>query len=168
MDSPGPVLFRQERYERADVFLLWKFPTMTVPEANGPFPQARASDQRFTRVGKFLRRASLDKLPQPLNVLQSDMSLRGPRPHALATDDAYARFVSRYSDRHLVRPGMTGLAQDAGHRGPTPARQALKGKGCATIASTFDAGLFGWISRFWPALLTACFTRMPYESRAEA
>jgi putative colanic acid biosysnthesis UDP-glucose lipid carrier transferase len=120
LDSPGPILFRQERYgERRRVFLLCKFRTMTVLEASGTFVQARARDSRFTRVGTFLRRTSLDELPQLLNVLRGEMSLVGPRPHAVAMDDSYAQFLPHYGDRHLVRPGMTGLAQVAGHRGPT-------------------------------------------------
>jgi putative colanic acid biosysnthesis UDP-glucose lipid carrier transferase len=125
-DSRGPVLFKQERYGRGKrVFLLYKFRTMTVLEASGSFIQARAGDVRFTRLGRFLRRTSVDELPQLLNVLKGDMSLVGPRPHAVVMDDTYARVVPNYLDRHLVRPGMTGLAQVAGHRGPTNTPDAI-------------------------------------------
>jgi lipopolysaccharide/colanic/teichoic acid biosynthesis glycosyltransferase len=92
---------------------------MTVMESEGRFTQATAGDARITRVGKFLRGTSLDELPQLWNVLRGDMSLVGPRPHAIPMDDAFAPVISNYTDRHLVRPGLTGLAQVAGYRGPT-------------------------------------------------
>ncbi len=126
VDSQGPVLFRQERYGRGKrVFLLYKFRTMRVMEKSGAFTQAKAGDERVTRIGRILRRTSVDELPQLVNVLRGDMSLVGPRPHALTMDDAFSRYVPRYSDRHLVRPGMTGLAQVAGCRGPTHTREAI-------------------------------------------
>ncbi len=126
IDSPGPVFFRQQRYGKGKrVFLLYKFRTMTVLEASGLFTQAKPRDERVTRIGKILRRTSVDELPQLLNVLRGDMSLVGPRPHAVAMDDSFARYVPNYSDRHLVLPGMTGLAQIAGHQGPTHTRQAI-------------------------------------------
>lgn len=120
LESRGPALFRQERYGVGRrVFVMYKFRSMTVMETSGGFVQARAGDRRVTRVGRLLRRTSLDELPQLMNVLKGDMSLVGPRPHAVAMDDAYAGVISRYDERHLVRPGVTGLAQVCGYRGPT-------------------------------------------------
>ncbi|WFT81317.1 MULTISPECIES: sugar transferase [unclassified Methylobacterium] len=119
-ETPGPVFFRQRRYGvQRRPFLIFKFRTMTVLEASGAFRQAAANDARVTRIGRFLRRSSLDEAPQLINVLVGDMSLVGPRPHAVAMDDAYAPVVSHYEDRFLVRPGLTGLAQISGYRGPT-------------------------------------------------
>lgn len=120
LDSRGPALFRQQRYGVGRrVFTMYKFRSMTVMEASGAFVQAKPGDYRVTRVGRILRRTSLDELPQLLNVVMGDMSLVGPRPHAVAMDDAYSSVVARYEERHLVRPGLTGLAQICGYRGPT-------------------------------------------------
>ncbi len=99
---------------------------MTVLESEGAFRQVTSGDARITRVGAFLRRSSLDELPQLFNVLKGDMSLVGPRPHAPAMDDAFNVLVRRYSDRHLVRPGLTGLAQIKGFRGPTDGREKIE------------------------------------------
>lgn len=119
-ETRGPVFFRQRRYGVGRrPFLIFKFRTMMVLESNGPFRQATADDERVTRIGRFLRRSSLDEAPQLLNVLVGDMSLVGPRPHAIAMDDVYAQLVPHYEDRFLVRPGLTGLAQISGCRGPT-------------------------------------------------
>lgn len=119
-ETAGPVFFRQKRYGRnRQPFEILKFRTMTVLESSGDFEQARADDRRVTQVGRFLRRSSLDEMPQLINVLLGEMSLVGPRPHAIAMDDAYAALVAGYDDRFLVRPGLTGLAQITGYRGPT-------------------------------------------------
>ena len=119
-ESSGPVFFRQRRYGAGrKSFLIFKFRTMTVMEADGSFRQAVAGDNRVTQVGRFLRRSSLDEMPQLINVLLGDMSLVGPRPHAIAMDDTFAESVPDYDDRFLVRPGLTGLAQINGCRGPT-------------------------------------------------
>ena len=97
-----------------------KFRTMRVLEDEGPIVQAKRDDPRVTRLGRTLRRASLDELPQLFNVLRGDMSLVGPRPHALAHDDEYKARIANYALRHHVRPGLTGAAQVAGLRGATP------------------------------------------------
>jgi Undecaprenyl-phosphate glucose phosphotransferase len=121
LDSPGPVLFRQRRNGfNGRQFDIFKFRTMTVLEDGPMVCQAAPSDCRVTRLGKWLRRTSIDELPQLLNVLQGHMSLIGPRPHAVAHDSQFDKIVSNYAFRHHVKPGLTGWAQVNGHRGPTP------------------------------------------------
>ncbi|MFO1465027.1 MAG: undecaprenyl-phosphate glucose phosphotransferase [Steroidobacteraceae bacterium] len=117
--SPGPVLFRQRRYGLdGREFTVCKFRSMTVCE-DQDVPQARRNDPRVTRVGRFLRKSSLDELPQLFNVLGGSMSLVGPRPHAVSHNEHYRKVVSGYMLRHKVRPGITGLAQIRGLRGET-------------------------------------------------
>jgi putative colanic acid biosynthesis UDP-glucose lipid carrier transferase len=119
-DSRGSVFFRQRRYGlEGDEIRVWKFRTMTVCEDGGQVVQARGDDIRITRVGRVLRRTSLDELPQLLNVLRGEMSVVGPRPHAVAHNEQYRRLISGYMLRHKVRPGITGWAQVHGLRGET-------------------------------------------------
>lgn len=120
LDSRGPVIFRQRRNGFNSLqFVIFKFRTMTVCEDGGQIKQAQRNDKRVTRVGKFLRRSSIDELPQFFNVLIGDMSLVGPRPHAIAHDDEYKRLIAKYAFRHHVKPGITGWAQVNGLRGET-------------------------------------------------
>jgi exopolysaccharide biosynthesis polyprenyl glycosylphosphotransferase len=127
LESRGPVFFWQLRYGRdRSSFYICKFRSMTVTESRGDFTQASRNDARVTRIGRFLRRTSLDELPQLYNVLRGEMSLVGPRPHAIAMDDAFAEVISNFYDRHLVRPGLTGLAQVSGFRGPTEALEQIE------------------------------------------
>ena len=120
LNSPGPILFRQQRLGlNGRGFLIYKFRTMTVLEDGFSAVQARADDDRVTRVGKWLRRTSLDELPQLLNVLDGTMSLVGPRPHAVAHDNQFDKLVRNYGFRQRVKPGLTGWAQIHGYRGPT-------------------------------------------------
>lgn len=130
LDSRGPVLFRQSRIGRDGVpFELLKFRTMYHdPNAADDCRQATRNDPRVTRIGSLLRRASLDEIPQFINVLRGDMSVVGPRPHAPGTRAGDRRFedvTHRYAARHLVRPGMTGLAQIRGWRGETDTEEKL-------------------------------------------
>ncbi len=121
LDSPGPVFFRQDRAGwNGRHFRIWKFRSMYVHEPDrGIIQQARKNDSRITRVGAFLRRTSLDELPQLFNVLAGDMSLVGPRPHATQHDQEYSKRIADYFARHNIKPGMTGLAQVRGFRGET-------------------------------------------------
>ncbi|MGU7771937.1 undecaprenyl-phosphate glucose phosphotransferase [Burkholderia sp. MR1-5-21] len=121
LSSPGPVLFRQRR-KGADgkTFTIYKFRTMRVhAETAGNVQQATRNDPRVTRVGAFLRRTSLDELPQFINVLRGDMSVVGPRPHAIEHDNLYQTIVDGYIHRYRVKPGITGWAQINGLRGET-------------------------------------------------
>ena len=118
--SAGPILFKQRRYGLdGREILVYKFRTMTVLEDGGRVHQATRKDSRVTRVGRFLRRYSLDELPQLFNVLQGTMSLVGPRPHAVAHNEEYRQLIKGYMVRHKAPPGITGLAQINGCRGET-------------------------------------------------
>lgn len=118
--SPGPVIFRQRRYGLdGEEIMVYKFRSMTVCEDGARVVQATKDDQRVTRVGAFLRRTSLDELPQFFNVLQGRMSIVGPRPHAVAHNELYRKQIKGYMLRHKVRPGITGWAQVNGFRGET-------------------------------------------------
>lgn len=118
--SPGPILFRQRRYGLSgkEIYVL-KFRTMTVCEDGASVSQAQKNDRRITPFGAFLRRTSLDELPQLLNVIGGSMSLVGPRPHAVAHNELYRRKIQGYMLRHKVKPGITGWAQVNGWRGET-------------------------------------------------
>jgi putative colanic acid biosynthesis UDP-glucose lipid carrier transferase len=118
--SPGPAIFRQRRYGLdGREIRVYKFRTMTVCEDGADFRQATRDDQRVTPLGRFLRRYSLDELPQLINVMQGRMSLVGPRPHAVAHNEEFRKLIKRYMVRHKVLPGITGLAQVSGCRGET-------------------------------------------------
>jgi putative colanic acid biosynthesis UDP-glucose lipid carrier transferase len=120
LDSPGPVVFRQRRSGfNGRRFQIMKFRTMSVLEDGKTVVQAKPNDARVTRVGAWLRRTSIDELPQLFNVLQGNMSVIGPRPHALAHDDEFTTVVAKYAYRHHVKPGITGWAQVNGFRGQT-------------------------------------------------
>ena len=129
LDSPGPVFFRQRRYGfNQEPFRIWKFRSMSTLEDDAALRQASQGDSRITRVGRWLRRTNLDEIPQLLNVLRGDMSLVGPRPHALAHDQAFERGVALYARRHNVRPGITGWAQVNGWRGETDTAEKVRGR----------------------------------------
>ena len=127
--SPGPILFKQRRYGvDGRKIVVYKFRTMTVAEDGDVVRQATRNDSRVTPFGAFLRRTSLDELPQFINVLQGRMSVVGPRPHAVAHNELYRKLIRSYMIRHKVRPGITGLAQVSGWRGETDTMEKMKGR----------------------------------------
>jgi putative colanic acid biosynthesis UDP-glucose lipid carrier transferase len=129
LSSPGPILFKQRRYGvDGRKIVVYKFRTMTVAEDGDVVRQATQNDARITRFGSFLRRTSLDELPQFINVLQGRMSVVGPRPHAVAHNELYRKLIRGYMIRHKVRPGITGLAQVNGYRGETDTVEKMKAR----------------------------------------
>ena len=129
LSSPGPALFRQRRYglDGREIHV-YKFRSMTVTEDGGHIRQATRDDARVTRFGAFLRRYSLDELPQFVNVLQGRMSVVGPRPHAVAHSELYRKLIKGYMIRHKVRPGITGWAQVNGYRGETRTLERMESR----------------------------------------
>jgi putative colanic acid biosynthesis UDP-glucose lipid carrier transferase len=129
LSSPGPVLFKQRRYGlNGKVVEVWKFRTMTCCEDGSVVPQATRDDARVTPLGAFLRRASLDELPQFINVLQGRMSIVGPCPHAVSHNEQYRKLIRGYMLRHKVKPGITGWAQINGLRGETDTLDKMRAR----------------------------------------
>lgn len=127
ISSPGPIIFRQTRYGiDGKPIVVWKFRTMNVMENDSSVLQATKNDVRITKLGRFLRRTSLDELPQFFNVLTGDMSIVGPRPHAVAHNEQYRSLIEGYMLRHKVKPGITGWAQINGWRGETDTLDKMK------------------------------------------
>jgi putative colanic acid biosynthesis UDP-glucose lipid carrier transferase len=127
LTSRGPVIFRQHRYGlRGEQIEVWKFRSMTVTENGVTINQASRNDARITPLGTFLRKTSMDELPQFFNVLQGTMSIVGPRPHAVAHNELYRKSIDGYMLRHLVKPGITGWAQVNGWRGETDTDEKMQ------------------------------------------
>jgi Undecaprenyl-phosphate glucose phosphotransferase len=129
LDSPGPVLFFQRRYGfNQEPFNIFKFRSMTTLDNGRTIKQASANDSRITRIGRIIRRCNIDELPQLVNVIRGDMSLVGPRPHAMAHDQQYVRNIALYARRHNVKPGITGWAQVNGCRGETDTDDKMRAR----------------------------------------
>jgi exopolysaccharide biosynthesis polyprenyl glycosylphosphotransferase len=127
LDSKGPVFFRQKRIGfQGAAFDIFKFRSMRVLENGAHVAQATKDDPRVTCIGRFLRKSSLDELPQLLNIVKGEMSLVGPRPHARAHDEHYAPLIPSYVRRQAVKPGLTGWAQINGARGETPTVDVMR------------------------------------------
>jgi lipopolysaccharide/colanic/teichoic acid biosynthesis glycosyltransferase len=158
LDSPGPALFRQARGGfRGKPFQIYKFRTMRVAEDGMHVRQFVEGDWRVTRIGQLLRRSNLDELPQFINVLKGDMSLVGPRPHAVVHDQHFSASDRRYRGRHDARPGITGLAQVSGSRGPVTSDDLLRAR------VTYDLRyLYAW--SFWLDMMI--ITRTAWQTLA--
>ena len=127
LDSKGPVLFRQRRYGfNQEMFRIFKFRSMSTMDDGRHIEQAKVGDPRITAVGRYLRRLNIDELPQLINVLRGEMSLVGPRPHALAHDQQFERTIALYARRHNVKPGITGWAQVNGLRGEITSPEMMR------------------------------------------
>ena len=129
LSSPGPVIFRQRRNGLdGDEIVVYKFRSMTTQDNGAVVQQATKGDARITRFGAFIRRTSLDELPQFINVLQGRMSIVGPRPHAVAHNEQFRQLIKAYMVRHKVKPGITGWAQVNGHRGETDTIEKMQAR----------------------------------------
>ena len=134
LESGRPIIFRQKRGGlHGEPFTILKFRTMSVVEDGTDVLQVRRQDPRVTRLGAILRKTSIDELPQLWNVLRGDMSIVGPRPHAILHDEQFSSLLQHYSERQLMKPGITGLAQCEGWRGETAAIESLLGRVDADI-----------------------------------
>lgn len=161
IESEGPALFYQRRYGfNRETFRIVKFRTMTTMEDGRDVKQATADDPRVTRIGRFLRRYNIDELPQLFNVLRGDMSLVGPRPHALAHDQLFERRIALYARRHNVKPGITGWAQVNGLRGEidTPEKIRLR-----IEHDLYYIDNWSMLFDFWIMFLTV-FSRKAYRN----
>ena len=129
LDSNGPVFYRQRRrgLNRQIIHVL-KLRTLSVTDSDDQVRQVTFGDSRVTRVGRFLRRTSIDELPQFWNVFKGDMAIVGPRPHALVHDEQFTKMLEEYANRHQVKPGITGLAQVNGFRGETSTPDRIKSR----------------------------------------
>ncbi|RDE06306.1 sugar transferase [Sphingomonas aracearum] len=162
LSGPGPILFRQNRTGRGgQVFQIFKFRTMYVCEDGPVVEQARERDARVTPIGRILRATSLDELPQLFNVLIGDMSLVGPRPHAIAHDEHYAKLIDGYTHRFCVRPGITGLAQIRGYRGEIRTLTCMENR----VAADREY-IERWTPIFDAAILLRTIPRMMYDRHA--
>jgi Undecaprenyl-phosphate glucose phosphotransferase len=161
LDSPGPVFFFQTRHGfNKRPFRIAKFRSMTTAENGRAVKQATSGDMRVTRTGRFIRKYNLDELPQLLNVLRGEMSLVGPRPHAVVHDRSFERAVALYSRRHNVKPGITGWAQVNGLRGPTDTPEKI---GRRVQHDLYYVDHWSLLLDLWILLLTL-FSRKAYQN----
>jgi Undecaprenyl-phosphate glucose phosphotransferase len=152
LDTKGPVIYRQARRGfNGELFMIWKFRTMTVTESGFQMKQADVNDVRVTRIGRFLRSSSIDELPQLVNVLLGQMSLVGPRPHAVSHDDELEQRIATYAHRQRIKPGITGWAQVNGFRGETKTMQQIEGR---VVHDIFYIDNWSLFLDFWILVLT--------------
>ena len=157
LDSPGPVIYRQARRGfNGESFMIWKFRSMRVTEPGQAMRQAQRGDDRITRIGRFIRATSIDELPQLVNVLLGQMSIVGPRPHALSHDDELARVMATYAHRQRIKPGITGWAQVNGFRGETATFEAIEGR---TLHDLHYIDNWSLLLDFWIIVLTVFSVR---------
>ena len=153
LDSPGPVFFRQERMGfNGKAFSILKFRSMSVMEDGRSMRQVERNDPRITRIGKLLRSSSIDELPQLINVLMGQMSLVGPRPHAVSHDATMARQLSQYAHRQRIKPGITGWAQVNGFRGDTSTFERIEGR---VLHDLYYIDNWSMLFDVWIIMLTA-------------
>ncbi len=152
LDSPGPIIYRQERRGfNGESFHIWKFRSMRVTEPGSAMKQAEKDDDRITAVGRVIRRLSIDELPQLINVLRGEMSLVGPRPHAVAHDNELAEQLASYAHRQRIKPGITGWAQVNGFRGETKTFAQVEGR---TLCDLYYVDNWSLLLDCWIILLT--------------
>lgn len=161
LTSPGPALFQQERRGfNGDNFRILKFRSMRVMENGRAMHQAQVNDPRVTPVGRFIRRTSIDELPQLINVLRGEMSLVGPRPHAISHDDELSSKFELYAQRQRIKPGITGWAQVNGYRGDTSTEAKIEGR---TLHDLYYVENWSLLLDCWVLLLTV-FSRRAREN----
>jgi exopolysaccharide biosynthesis polyprenyl glycosylphosphotransferase len=152
LDSSGPVIYRQVRRGfNGEPFTILKFRSMTVMESGYAMHQAEPSDSRITKIGRFIRATSIDELPQLINVLTGEMSLVGPRPHAIIHDDALGGQLAEYAHRQRIKPGITGWAQVNGYRGVTSTIEQIQGRTSYDLFYIDNCSIF---LDLWVLLLT--------------
>ncbi len=143
LDSRGPVFYRQERRGfNGHTFHIWKFRSMTVTESGRKMTQVTIGDKRITKIGAFIRRTSIDELPQLINVLRGDMSVVGPRPHAVVHDDELGEKLASYAHRQRIKPGISGWAQVNGYRGETTTFEQIDGRTAHDLYSIDNWSIF--------------------------
>ena len=161
--SPGPVIFKQRRYGfRGEKISVWKFRSMTTCDDGEQVQQATKNDMRITKFGGFLRRTSLDELPQFINVLQGRMSIIGPRPHAVAHNEYYRGQIKGYMLRHKVKPGITGLAQIKGYRGETDTLEKMDARIQCDLEYIRNWSLMLDIKIFFLTIFKGFFSKQAY------
>ena len=162
LESPGPAIFRQKRGGlNGRPFVIYKFRTMYVQEDGASIRHAKRNDSRVTKLGSVLRRTSLDELPQLLNVLRGDMSIVGPRPHALAHDQYYGAILPDYHGRCACKPGLTGLAQVRGYRGDIADIKDMKLRVACDLAY-----IRSWSIALDIKLISNTLNRLPFDRSA--